>query len=402
MKGSMLLQGLLLAALAAPASWSAPEQAEVLFDGTGFAKWNNPGGWKRVGEAMEVHVPEDKEKRKPLTTKDPFADCQFHVEWRPPQDPPDVRGQKRGNSGVFLPGGYEIQVLNSYENQTYPDGQAGAIYGQYAPQVNACLPQDRWQAYDILFDAPAFDADGAVARPARITALHNGIVIHHDAVLYGKIRVRKEGEKKIKFVEYRPHPREGRILLQNHNNPVRFRDIWVIGHEPDTNAAMTAIDLRRMRAAPERREYAINSPRQPAPPVVTPPKDGAPPSDARAAPGEGWRRLPAKNKGTAAFTTTGDYRRFQLHAEWEGGEPLRLEFADRIVEISADDDGVQRIDLVFESRELGDDRWETATLLKNGVFEQKRVRVDRNHETPVVAMFPAGDTMRRLWIRGLK
>ena len=160
-----------------------PSDAIVLFDGKDLSQWRSghdeAAKWKIKNGYMECV-----KGKGPIYTKQKFGDCQLHVEWASPF-PPKGQGQGRGNSGVYLMSKYEIQVLDSYENDTYPDGQAAAIYGQYPPLVNACRPPGKWQTYDIIFHRPRFDHRGILIKPARITLLHNGVLVQDNVQLLG-------------------------------------------------------------------------------------------------------------------------------------------------------------------------------------------------------------------------
>jgi 3-keto-disaccharide hydrolase len=195
-----------------------PSDAVVLFDGSNLSQWfgadNGPARWKVENGYMEV-VP----KSGYIHSKAAFGDCQLHVEFSEPV-PPHGESQERGNSGVFLMGDYEIQVLDSYDNKTYADGQAGAVYGQYPPLVNASRPPGQWQSYDIVFHGPRFDAHGKLFRPARVTVLHNGVLVQDNVQLTGPTA---HGERP----PYKSGPDKAPLALQDHSNPVRYRNIWI-------------------------------------------------------------------------------------------------------------------------------------------------------------------------------
>src|SRR5712692_6505561 len=195
-----------------------PSDAVVLFDGKNLSKWAHKDGsaakWKVENGYFEV-VP----KTGYVYTREAFGDCQLHVEFAEPS-PAKGESQDRGNSGVFLQGLYETQVLDSYQSKTYADGQAGAIYGQYPPLVNASRPPGQWQAYDIVFRGPRFDKDGKLLRPARETVFHNGVLVQDNVELSGPTA---HGERP----PYKAHPEKLPLALQDHGNPVRYRNIWI-------------------------------------------------------------------------------------------------------------------------------------------------------------------------------
>jgi Domain of Unknown Function (DUF1080) len=196
-----------------------PSDAVVLFDGKDLSKWKSDkdgsaAKWKVENGYMEVVAGTGS-----IRTEQAFGSVQLHIEWRTPT-PPKGDGQERGNSGVFLMGRYEVQVLDSYGNVTYPDGQAGAIYGEYPPLVNASRPPGEWQTYDIVFHAPKFDASGKVLAPARMTVFHNGVLVQDNTVLTGPTAHSAR-------VPYEAHPAKLPLSLQDHDNPTRFRNIWI-------------------------------------------------------------------------------------------------------------------------------------------------------------------------------
>ena len=200
---------------------AAPGDAIVLFDGTDLSHWRQPGkpgelfpaAWKVENGYMEV-TPHSGS----IQSVETFGDCQIHIEWSAPT-PPEGSSQGRGNSGVIVMGKYEFQVLDSHNNITYADGQASAIYGQYPPLVNVTRPAGEWNVYDMVFRAPVFDGDKLV-RPAYATVFHNGVLVHYNRKLLGAVRHKD-------LATYVPHSPAGSLLLQDHNNPTRFRNIWV-------------------------------------------------------------------------------------------------------------------------------------------------------------------------------
>jgi hypothetical protein len=208
-----------------------PSDAIIVFDGTSLTKWRSsdstagPAKWRVADGYFEVAPGTGG-----IETIQGFGDVQLHIEWATPARV-DGDGQNRGNSGVFLMGRYEVQILDSYRNETYADGQAAAIYGQYPPLVNASRPPGEWQTYDIVFRRPHFAADGKLQRPARITVLHNGVLVQDGVALSGPSGHRARPP-------YEAHPDRVPIGLQDHGNPTRFRNVWV-RELPETPAART-------------------------------------------------------------------------------------------------------------------------------------------------------------------
>lgn len=199
-----------------------PADALILFDGTyrNLEKnWVNDRGeapgWKVADNCVTVTQGSGN-----IRTKMAFEDIQLHIEWRTPAEVnPEMKSQGRGNSGIYLQGKYELQVLDSYENRTYRNGQAGSIYKQYAPLVNVCKEPGEWQTYDIIFTAPRFKSDSTLFTPARVTVLQNGVLIQNNVQLFGSTEF-------VGLPRYHFHGPDV-ILLQNHGNPVSYRNIWV-------------------------------------------------------------------------------------------------------------------------------------------------------------------------------
>jgi 3-keto-disaccharide hydrolase len=204
--------------------YGAPSDATVLFHGRDLSKWNQRGRgadrgkmvdaqWK-VGDGYFEVAPGTGD----LLTREKFGDCQLHVEW---SSPTEVRGnsQARGNSGVLLMSRYEIQVLDMWDNKTYADGQAGAIYGQWPPLANPARRPGEWNTYDILFEAPRFEGE-KVVKPVIFTVIYNGVVVQNHKASMGPMVYRQ-------VAHYTPHPPEEPLMLQDHHNPVRYRNIWI-------------------------------------------------------------------------------------------------------------------------------------------------------------------------------
>lgn len=206
------------AVVAAPPHVAPPSDAVVLFDGQNLDAWQSMNG-----EAAKWHVADGAftvvAGTGGIRTREAFGDVQLHIEWRTPAVV-EGNGQGRGNSGIFLMERYELQVLDSYENRTYSNGQAGSIYKQYMPMVNASRAPGEWQTYDIIFEAPHFAPDGSLLRPAYMTVLHNGVVIHNHAQLRGPTVYRG-------LPEYEAHEPRLPIMLQDHGNPVSYRNVWL-------------------------------------------------------------------------------------------------------------------------------------------------------------------------------
>lgn len=199
-----------------------PSDAIVLFDGTDLKNWvpvdtGKAMGWK-VSDGAMGPTPHSGM----IQTKEAFGSCQLHLEFATPTPEPGEEGQGRGNSGVFLMGQYEVQILDSFGNTTYPDGQAGALYGRKKPLVNASRRPGEWQTYDIIFHRPEFE-NGEVSKRATFTVLHNGVLVQDNLELSGGTGW--NGSHAV--THYVPHGDKGPLQLQDHGNPVRFRNIWV-------------------------------------------------------------------------------------------------------------------------------------------------------------------------------
>ncbi|MCW9706361.1 3-keto-disaccharide hydrolase [Fodinibius salsisoli] len=197
-----------------------PSDATVLFDGSDFAEWQTAEGNKPSWESSDDHMTVVKGTGA-IETKKEFGSVQLHVEWRAPEKI-EGEGQGRGNSGIFLQKRYEVQVLDAYNNETYVNGMAGSIYKQHIPLANAARPAGEWQSYDIIFIAPKFAEDGSLESPARVTLFWNGVLVQHDVELEGPTEY-------IGHPSYEAHSQKASLMLQDHSNPVSFRNIWVRG-----------------------------------------------------------------------------------------------------------------------------------------------------------------------------
>jgi hypothetical protein len=218
--------------IVSPGTSSTPEQpgkppsdAVVLFDGKDMSQWQAVGGGEPTftlqdGVLLSSNL-KDPKNNKYLESKEQFGDVQLHIEFATPT-PPHGESQGRGNSGVFLMGKFETQVLDNYNNKTYPDGQCGAIYGQYPPEVNVCRPPGEWQTYDIIFHHPRYDETGKLTEPAYITTLQNGVLIQNHQRIEGPT-----GHMIVAHYPDKPKLEKGPIQLQFHGNPVKYRNIWV-------------------------------------------------------------------------------------------------------------------------------------------------------------------------------
>lgn len=193
-----------------------PSDAVILFDGTSLEKWKDrngdPAKWNVEENYMEVSP-----GKGDILTREKFGDCQLHLEWASPTEI-NGDGQGRGNSGVFMMDRYEIQVLDCYDNPTYADGMAGAVYGQKPPLVNACRKPGEWQTYDIIWIAPRF-SKGELKSLARLTLLHNNIIVQHNTKVLGPTTHKD-------VLDYEPHPAKEPLRLQDHGDRIRFRNLW--------------------------------------------------------------------------------------------------------------------------------------------------------------------------------
>jgi Domain of Unknown Function (DUF1080) len=198
---------------------TVPSDATILFDGKNLDQWESSkdgtvAKWKVEDGVMTVVGGTGG-----ISTKKHYGDCQLHIEWRSPDEPADKKGQGRGNSGVFFNGIYEVQVLNSFQNRTYRNGQAGSIYKQSPPLVNITSKQGDWNVYDIIYTAPKFTINGGIDTPAYITVIHNGVVVQNHTKIQGVTN----------YIGQPTNPVHGKgpIHLQDHGNAVSFKNVWI-------------------------------------------------------------------------------------------------------------------------------------------------------------------------------
>ena len=207
---------------ATPKPWTELEQeakppsgAQILFDGSSLDAWNPPQPW-----IIDKGVLQVRPVNPSLATKQSFGSCRLHLEWKTPPGNSKKTGQDRGNSGVFLMSNYEIQILDTYENKTYADGMAAALYGVKPPDANALRPAGEWQSYDIWFKRPLFDDSGKMTSPACVTVLVNGVLVQNNIPFDGPSSHKKRRP-------YQKHADALPLMLQNHNEAVEFRNIWI-------------------------------------------------------------------------------------------------------------------------------------------------------------------------------
>ncbi len=199
---------------AGPVTIEPPADATVLFDGSDLDSWESEDGGEPTWTIEDGDLVVEP-KTGDIRTTEPLGDCQLHLEWATPADPGDARYP--GNSGVFMSDRYELQILDCWEKTIYADGYTGAVYGQHPPGVNACLPPGAWESFDIVWHDPVFDGEELVS-PAALTAFHNGLLIHENVEPFGPTHYQTQQD-------YEPHG-PAPLRLQDHSDPVRFRNIW--------------------------------------------------------------------------------------------------------------------------------------------------------------------------------
>lgn len=244
----------------------APADAIILFDGKDLSKWNGGDKWIiKDGYAQAA--------KGGISTKDEFGDMQLHLEFASPEEVKGS-GQGRGNSGVYLFGKYEVQILDSYDNPTYFDGQAASIYKQSPPMVNASRKPGEWQTYDIIFNAPTFKKDGTFDKPGHVTVLHNGVLVQNNFELLGSTKwdspptVDKHGPK-------------GRIELQFHGNPVRYRNIWLRELKPLVGKMPAPKPTEEPKPEIKKEEKQPGEKKQEAEKAVAKPEEAKPAAEAK-------------------------------------------------------------------------------------------------------------------------
>lgn len=198
---------------------SAPSDAIVLFGGKDLSAWSKAGSDAPAGWSVKDGVATITAGSGNIATRQSFGDCQVHIEWMVPVEL-KCESQHGCNSGLFFHSRYEIQILNSSGNVTYADGMAGSLYGQYPPMVNPCRPQGEWNTYDVVFRGPRFDASAGIVRTATVTLIFNGVLVQDDVELLGATA---HGAR----ATYSSHPDTGPIMLQDHGDPLKFRNIWI-------------------------------------------------------------------------------------------------------------------------------------------------------------------------------
>lgn len=385
---------------AAPSTVRKP--ADAYFDGLHLVGFENPGQWRIENGAITIPAGTRSAR---VTSIQEYDDVQLHVEWQPPNPP--LRSNS-GNSGVYF-GPYELQILDSYRQKARaPNAMVGSIYGQYAPYVNASLPPDRWTTFCVLFRNARFDAQGKIIAPARLTAIQNGVFIHHDNVITGELLRRPEGGKTMLYNQYVAH-RSNKISFQEHGSVVSFRSIRLAGAPIDrSDPAMAALDLIRLEQAQNDPRRAPYSKMEPEPPVVEPADEG------RECPSDG-RRLGISDiegkvylRGGAIImdgeaTLKGGYENCQMHVEWSGQNGLRLSALGEEVVLPATGGENHTVDIAFSLRSIDGKTWVTITTFAQGEFKQQRRITERRRPFSTKLAATGGPcAISSLWIRELE
>ena len=344
-----------------------PEDARAWFDGEELSGLANPGRWE-IADGV-ITMPGYEKRGRLQSTDDDYENIELYVEWL------GVPGE-RCNSGVFF-GEYEVQILNNYEEPApSPDAMAAGIYGQYWPYVDASLPPDEWNNLAILFQNAEFADDGELLKPARVTTLHNGVVVQHDRILLGAFGRRWVDGRHTLLTEYQPHG-SNRISFQEHGSAVSFRNIWLRDAQRSAETeALREIDLARMHKAKADPKHQPRSRLQPNPPKVNPYGEGGRPTDAKpigAGDLAGSARMQDGKillEGPAEWET--DIRHGQLRVEWTSDHPLPVSILGQHMELDTRPGEENRADIAFTAGSVGNRTRVSVTAWVNGTFQQRR------------------------------